>query len=421
MKRRNLGRLIVISVIALSIEAIGAVGAWSWNRNARLLRSHPTEGARALSESSLLALPSAVHRARRLMTTELLSADESAVKQALSVLSERQVRWQPADPDGLLNRARFHLLDGQLEAGRRDLEDALIRDPTRPFSLRLLGLIARYQGRFMEGLEFFAEAEAVAPGYRIPPVELTVADEEWVRMEGLQRRLEAYPRIRVVTLIALGSEYRRQGKNEDAWSVLMQAAGDPRVDLVRARWLLQEGNPAESAGLAQGLAGRQELPSSLRASAWSLLAESLDVQGDRNGALAAAQAALRLNPESAAPYRALARLAQGRGDVEGALVHLRRAWGLEPTNLGVLAELARIAEAAGKPADARLALERAMELQSGDPAAAGRLVDFYLRNGAYMEAALLLSGSLDKFPADAGLLRRAERLSREVNGLSGGG
>jgi len=279
----------------------------------------------------------------------------------------------------------------------------------------MAALLLRYRGAFDECLELLAQAEAVAPGYRNPVIELTPEDERWLRFEGLQRRLVAYPRIRVETLISLAEALRFDGQIDDAWQTLDQGAGDPRADLVRARWLLEGDDAGGAAEIVRDLATRGNLPVSIRAEAWSLLARALEAGGDSSGALEAAGEALSLDPENAAPYRALARIAVAQGDLDKAMQYLRTAWGLEPTNMGVLSELARVAELAGKPAEAKLVLVRAVELAPESPDLAIRLVDFLLRQGSYMEAAMALSTALDRHPANANLLRRAEKLSREVN------
>jgi tetratricopeptide (TPR) repeat protein len=408
--------LLAAVVFAVTVETMNAIGWEAWEHTARQLAEDPDRGAVVMAEAAVLALPSAVMRARRLVGVDLARADQDTIVRGLGVLSRRQIRWQPADADGFLNRARVAMLEGDLDGGWSALDEALVRDPKRPFTLRLAALVARYRGAFDDGLELLAQAEAVAPAYRNPEIELTPDDEEWLRFEGLRRRLQAYPRVRVVTLIELAEAQRANGQNEEAWLTIGEGAGDPRADLVRARWHLAEEDAASTVEIARGLTTQRRLPSSVRADAWSLLARALEVEGDSAGALEAAGEALRLNPDSARPYRNLARIAVSQGDLEMAMQYLRAARGMEPTNLSVLFEIARVAEMADKPGEAKLVLERAFELAPEQPAVAVRLVDFLLRHGKYMEAAMTLSTALDRHPANADLLRRAEKLSREVHG-----
>ena len=414
MKRTRLWPVILVAALTVAVEGLSTIGVWTWDVTAENLLRDADAGAAALIDTALLNLPPAVLRSRRLVAGDLAAVDQGLAVMALETVGRRQVRNMVVHPDGYLNLARAELIRGQVFEGQTDLAKALDRDPTRPFAIRLLGMVTLFQGRSEEALELLAQAEAVAPGYRLPPVELGAEDEARVRLEGLDLRLMTYPRLRVETLISIGQSLRAMGRPDEAAQRMEEAAGDPRADLVRAQWALNDGDAPAAAGLAQGLVQQRRLPAKIRAAAWSVLSRALEVQGDSQGALAAAQRALRLAPESAAPYMALARIAQGRGDIDEAVNHLRRAWGMDPANVGILFQFAQAAEKAGLKADARLALERAVDLDSGNTATVIRLVDFQLRTGALMEATMTLSRALDRAPADPGLLRAAERLRREV-------
>ncbi len=414
MKRTRLWPVILIAVLTVAVEGVSTIGIWTWDVTAKNLRRDADGGAAALIDTALLNLPPAVLRSRRLVAGDLAAADQALAVMALEAVARRQIRCMVAHPEGYLNLARAELIRGRIFEGQADLAKALDRDPTRPFAIRLLGMVTLFQGRFEEALELLAQAEAVAPGYRLPPVELGAEDEARVRLEGLDRRLTTYPRLRVETLISIGQSLRAMGRPDEAAQRMEEAAGDPRADLVRAQWALNDGDAPAAAGMAQGLVQQRRLPTKIRAAAWSVLSRALEVQGDSQGALAAAQRALRLAPESAAPYLALAKIAQGRGDIDEAVNHLRRAWGMDPANVGILFQFAQAAEKAGLKADVRLALERAVDLDPGNTATVLRLVDFQLRTGALMEATMTLSRAMDRAPADPGLLRMAERLRREV-------
>ena len=412
MKRTRLWPVILVAALAVAVEGLSTIGIWTWDVTARSLRLDA--GASVLIDTALLDLPSAVLRSRRFVAGDLAAVDQGQAVAALEAVARRQISAMVVHPEGYLNLARARLIEGQIFEGQADLAKALDRDPTRPFAIRLLGLVTLFQGRFEEALDLLARAEAVAPGYRLPPVELGADDEARVRLDGLDRRLTTYPRLRVETLISIGQSLRAMGRTDEADQRLEEAAGDPRADLVRAQWALNDGDAPAAAGMAQGLAQQRRLPAKIRAAAWSVLSRALEVQGDSQGALAAAQRALRMAPKSAAPYLALARIAQSRGDIDETVNHLRRAWGMDPSNIGILFQFAQAAEKAGLTADARLALERAVDLDSGNTATVLRLVDFQLRTGALMDATMTLSRALDHAPADPGLLRMAERLRREV-------
>lgn len=414
MKRSRLWPVILVALMVVVVEGLGTLGYWAWDTTADLIRKDAQAGAEALVSSALLTLPPAVLRSRRLVVGDLAVAETESTVQGLDAVARRQVRCMVVSPVGYLNLARARLVEGRLFEGQSDLASALERDPTRPFAIRLLGLVNLFQGRYEEALDLLAQAEAVAPGYRSPVIELGVEDEASVRLEGLERRLTTYPRLRVETLVTIGQSLRSMGRLDEAYRRLEEAAGDPRADLVRAQWTLVDGDAAAAAGMAQGLVQQRRLPTKSKASAWSILSRALEIQGDSQGALAAAGRALRLAPESAAPHLALARIAQSRGDVEEAVNHLRRAWGMDPSNVGILIQFAQAAEQAGMTADARLALDRAADMNPGNVRIVLRLVELQLRTGAYMDATMTLSRALDRAPTDPDLLKMAERLRREV-------
>lgn len=408
--------LLILALSALLIESLSAIGWWQVEKTRQQLEVDPTAAAGRILSSTLFNLPSAVIRSRRLDLSYLGDIPRETVIAVLKALSARQRKTIPADPRGWFNAGRLELIRGDLKEGRRDLEAALLRDPTNPFILRLLALTRRAQGDLGAGLQLLAQAEAYAPGFRQPPIDLIPEDEETVLLKGAELRLKVYPRLRVENTLHLEQLLRSMGRVDEAAKLLESLAGHPRADLLRGRLALSDGRLEEAKTLARKVAGRRSFPSQIRASAMALLAEALAEDHDMKGAVAAAGRARFLAPEVSDPYRALARISERRGDFEDALAQLRRAWGMDPTNISILRDLARVAEKTGQIAEARLALERIVKLLPDDPRPAQHLVDFLLRNGEYMDAAMALSAALDRNPTDAGLLQRAEKLHREVVG-----
>jgi Tfp pilus assembly protein PilF len=243
---------------------------------------------------------------------------------------------------------------------------------------------------------------------------LTEEDERWVRNEGLRRALHLYPRQRVRTVLTLAEQLRSEGYEDRGRLALEAELPHPEVQLALARWDRDAGHLADARMRIERITGRLIYPASMRSRAWALLAEVRDLDGDSEGASAAAREALQLDAKSTAPHLALASLAERRGDYEASLGHLRAAWGLTPADARLLVRISSVAEKAGEVADARLALERAVELQPDSPALAARLVDFHLRHGQYMEAALRLHRATERFPTDPTLARLAEELQRAV-------
>ena len=414
MKRFRASWLVVVAAIAVSVAAVDSIG-WQIRRTiAKTLTVNPEAAATRLGTSPLVVLPSLMVRTRRLVTGDLAGATEESLLRALSRVGRLQRRWLPADAAGFLNLAREEFLRGKPQQSVDALEIALVRDPTSAYLHRLHALFLFSLGDRDAALSALSVAEAIAPGLRRPEVELTAEDQRHVRLEGLRLRAEHYPRRRTETSLALARELRIDGDEAGARSLLADLRGRPDVEIEIARWAIEAGDHAEALELLLPIARRRANPRALRARSWSMVAIARDLDGNGEEALAAARKALELDPNSPAPYVALAGLAQGRGDLDGALDHLRRAWGMNPADIRLLTRIASVAEQAGKQEDALLALERAVEIEPGSPQLAARLVELQLRSGRYAQAAVTLSESLDRHPTDPGLLNLADRLPREV-------
>jgi len=411
--RRRWG-MAALAALAVVVTGIDTVSWFGWQRIARTMALNAEAGAAQLASSTFVSLPAFVERSRRLAVADLGAASREAVVQALARVGGLQVRWMPADPAGFTNHARELLLRDRAEAGRRALDDAILRDPTSPKLHRLRALVLLALGEERSALDDLAAAEAVAPGLRKPTVELTPENRRWVRLHGLRLRQAYYPRRRIENALALARELRADGDWAAARDVLSDLAYHPEVKLEMARWAIDDGDPERALDLLEEITSRVALPEALRARAWAVTAVALDQAGDGDGALQAAHSALRLDPRSSAPYVTLAGLAQKRGDSLEALEHLRRAWGINPSDTALLVRIAAVAEDAGKPADALLALGRAVEIEPDSPGLVARLAALQLRTGRFTEAALTLSRALDRFPTDPALLRLADQLRRDV-------
>ena len=403
--------LVAVSVV---VQGLDGVGRWHFDAVAKQLARQPDAGAEELATSAWLELPSAIDRSRRLVSSDLRGADDQLIIAALEAVSRRQIRWLPTDPAGYKNRSRAELLQGRLDEGAEALADALRRDPTSAYLRRLHGLVLWEGGRLAACLDELAEAAGLAPGYDHPQVDLVPEDQHWVKLEGLRRRLRLYPRQRLEGLLALAGELRKQGKPDAAEELLAGDQEHPKAALKLAEWDLDDGFPERAVSRLQQLLDRHGLPASVRTSAWSRLAEALDLSGDAESAVAAAERAVQLAPGSSAPYLALAGIALRRGDTEAGLAHLRRARGLDPSNPNLLVRLASVAAAAGHPQEARMALRRAVEIAPDRADLPARQVAFLLGEGDFAEAALALSDALDRHPTDPKLIALVDRLRREV-------
>jgi Tfp pilus assembly protein PilF len=409
----------VLAVFAVVVTILDVVGWWGWHRTTRNIDTNPEGCAARVADDRLLALPKAVQSSRRLASGVLAGASTTTLAAALERIGGLQKAWFWNHPEGFRHASRAALIRGDFDQALEQLEHALTRDPTSAFLHRWAAMLMRASGRHERCLEHLADARAISPTGRGEMIELSERDEGWLRLEALRRRFDFYPRQRTATAIELSRELRRTGQTGEARAMLEALVGHPMVAIELARWDLDRGEPVSAVERLEVVAVRTAYPVSVRGAAWAMLAEARDLLGDARGAVAAARQAVTLDPESTAPYLALATIAERREDPAAALEHLRTAWGLAPTDVGLLVRVAGVAERADRPGDARRALERAVELEPSDPELAGQLVAFHLRHGQYMEAALLLSSSLDRFPTHDRLLELAGRLRREVDGPGG--
>ena len=405
---------VAAALFAAVVELLATFGWWQWGRLQAILKVQPERGVELLADGAALALPGTLEWVRRLDVDDLKGLPPERVTAGLGRLARLQKRWSPTSPLGWLNAARAALTSGASREAVDALQQALGRDPTSPYLHRLRALVRMRVGRYDEALDDLAQAEGLAPGLRRPKVDILPGDDGWVRLEGLRRCARLYPRRRTSTLLALAHELRRVGQSKEARLTLAPVADEPDVQIAVARWDVADGSAERAAREMRALVSRRGLTSSLKADGYAVLAQALAAQGKNRAALEAARSAIEANPRSASPYLSLAALASRRGDDQAALRYMRRAWGVAPADVNVLIRVATVAERAGQPGDARLALERAAALAGDRPEISARLVDFLLRHGDYMEAALKLSAALDRFPTNPALLRLAGRLRQET-------
>lgn len=403
-----------VAVAALLVEVVSGIGWWTWRSIDARLAITPASAGRELATSWLVALPSSAMWLRRLRTDELLNVQPDRSGPPLARLAKFQRQWMPLYAGGWLNEGIAALQEDEVTDASASVKAAVRRDPTSPYLHRLVALLYMRDGRYDDALDELAQAEALAPGFRVPKVEILPGDDEWLRLEGLRRSAEVYPRKRAAALLAYASELRRIGRADEIERVLEPVAGAPEVHIVKAQWSLEDNNPQAAVDLLDEVCGNPRLPVRIRARAFSVLAPALDALGRSNEAEQAAQTAAHLMPSSPWPYVALSRMARHRGDYQTALRYIRSAWGAAPADIGVLLEVGDVAERAGDLEDARLALQRATELAPDRSDLAVRLVALLLRHGRFMDAALHLSTFLDRFPNDPKLLRLAAQLEEQT-------
>ncbi|HHQ48835.1 MAG TPA: tetratricopeptide repeat protein, partial [Acidobacteria bacterium] len=377
--------------------------------------ANPAADCRRLTTTWLLSVPPAGQWAGTVDAGTLLSDAGVCGQEAVSRVAGTLRRLLPVDASGWILGARAALVAGEIERGSELLKKALERDPTSPYLYRLMALLDIRAGNYNRALELLADAEGLAPGYHIPPVEVLPGDDLWIKLEGLKRRAKLYPRKREDTLLRLANTLWSMGRRDEARKLLVPLEDRPTVIMTLAKWALQEGKADEAARLARTVADRTVFPRRIRSQAYSLLAKALEAQWKTDEAMEVAKKALEVDPNSPDPYVALAHLARRRGDTKAALRYIRSAWGVAPSNVRVLLEVATIAEAAGAVSDARLALERAEKLAPKDANVGIRLADLLIRHGEFMQASMVLSRQLKRHPMSPRLIALATRLQQETS------
>lgn len=414
MKLEGRTALVAALVVASATAASDVAGRAAWSWATAPLGASP-EVARERLCSPVVALPAAVHRSRRLLVSSLAPIGRSGAAEVLDALARRQRRWLPADPEGFTAAARARVLEGDEAEGARLLGEAIERDPTSPVLHRLAAVTAARLGREPEVRHHLVEAIALDPRLESPAVETTDAMRGDLRIEGLRRRLELYPRQRPTGSVELADALRAAGRTEEADEILRREASHPTVALALARQELDAGDVESAVVRLEALSDRRMLPARERSRALALLAQGYETLGDSERATRAAERAVAIGDAHAGAYVALAQLAGSRGDHQTELEYLRTARGLDPRDPRLLLRLAAAADRVGEAREAVRALERAVELAPDEPRYAERLVGYLRGRGDLHGAVYALTGALDRHPADPRLLALAERLRRDLD------
>lgn len=144
----------------------------------------------------------------------------------------------------------------------------------------------------------------------------------------------------------------------------------------------------------------------------TLLARALGLRGDLNGAQAALDAALKIDPNHALALIETARLAMARGDMVRASAALERVLAKDDKNLEAIASMASVFERTGKLADAERWYQRGDEVVVGaDAGPALSLVEFHLRQQQLTKAQEALKRAQAKAPDSVPVLVMAGRLA----------
>jgi len=273
---------------------------------------------------------------------------------------------------------------GQLETARTDLEAAAARFAAHAPIQQRLGVALLDSGEFAQARALFEKLASLRPELAEAWTGLAEAalagGEAAAALAAADRALALDPHyalphfLRARCLSELGREAeaalerRRAPRAQrrllgDEWS---SRAGEHALGFEarfsRGVGLLEQGEARPAAELFAQLA--RERPREVRVLGNLAMAQAMS--GDLGAALACCDAALALEPDSAALHGARARVLLGSNRGEEALAAARRAAELEPRNAQQFALLASIASACDRRDEAREAWTRALQLDSGN-------------------------------------------------------
>lgn len=376
-----------------------------------------------------------------LLARALSSPDaEASMSEALAVYEKLAAAEDPPDPDVMSRivqlRHRSGDLDGAVEAARRVVE---LRpgDATASRALAQLLLQGGQERPALEALLGYVAAHPAADDLALFAEQLSHNLEAWDLVVGRLEPAAPFPVQARVTQRLLGEAYLRAGRMEDAARTLELARkGSPSDLRVRNQLALAYrgvGRMADASELLNEMIGESPDFPSFR----QLLGETLELQGDAEGALAAYNAALerwgddadaapvrdairlrmallrlgrgefdeaeRLldeveNDEGPLPVRIRGRLAVESGDWDGARRVARRLRGLDEVGLGALLE-GEVFARQGKWSKADSRFEEAVELL-GD-SLRRRVAEIYRTNGKPDEGRALMEAWVQKEPENA--------------------
>ena len=298
---------------------------------------------------------------------------------ALSTLAAGASRF--AENGAISERmGRLHLQRGDLDAAAGALEAALAADPDSARLRGKLALVRERQGRLEEAVKLVAEAAASCPDdgdLHLRLASLLLRLERFEHAEAALRRALDLDAARPETFVKLSQALAGQERVGEAVDLLERGAqrfpGNAGILQRKGALLFQSRRFGEAAEtLAAALSHEHGLPAT-----HILLANALDELGETEAAAEAIVNAMRLYPDNASL----------------------------PTRLAALHM------AHGAFAEAEEMLRRAIGLNSQDPRLYVRLATACSRQGRQAEAADIIAGAASRFPGNAELRQRLEKIA----------
>lgn len=289
---------------------------------------------------------------------------------------ERLIAQNFRHPEAHFGLALTLLAQGQTDAARFELEQLVALAPDRFEGPYNLGVLAVQAGQYPEALAFFQQAATLARASADADVQLYVlealaseqgraADYASLR-QTLGEMLTLAPRDPQLTL-RLAQAQTLSGEGVAALPNAYDALGNAKTqgdaalllsDIYEAQGLPDRALSELDAALPS-ITGNTEL-----ARVQLRRAHLLDVLGQQDAAVTAAEQSVRLNNQDAVALAQLGDLRRRTGNNAGALEAYRQAATLQPRNADYRAELAVLRLGLGRYADARRDANMALEMNA---------------------------------------------------------
>lgn len=363
--------------------------------------------ARTLTEEALKDAPG--DEELRLAQAKLMLASGTTEEREKAVASFRQlVEASPQNPGRRLDLGRAFLLNGDLDAARGQVSEALRRMPASTGIKSLLADIHLRKQEYQEALRLSDEILAAEPrngeAALVRAACLMGVGKFSEARAQLARLSEDVARSIPARLMA-GNLRLAEGKLKEAEALFVSVSeanpGDARpVDALAKAYLAQR-RGAEAVRIVREAAARQTASTELRL----LLARTAWQAGDLNTATDEFRRLVGAQPRNPEWRMSLGEALRSQGKHDEALQHFQEGARLAPRDVRFLVSIGATESLAGRKESARDWYRKALSMQPGDPLILNNLAYVIAETGGDLnEAQRLARQAIAARPDEPGLL-----------------
>lgn len=363
-----------------------------------LLAGSDHAGAVKAWRAALQAQPNLAAAHRAIITALLLDkqVDEAATQQAA------MAKAFPNLPDTRFMAAQIAFHKQDYTGAREQVEQVLKVLPDEPLTLQLAGLADYQLKNYTTAENFLARALKTQPNLplaRETLAQIYLRSGQPNKAVDLLKPLLDDPKASARQLALLAEGYSRSGDRDRADQILARARqAEPDNNAVRAVAALKKAERGDDKALAE-LEQLAAADSGARTDMAVLRTQLL--RKNLPGALKAADAMVRKQPDKALPQVLRGRILLAQGDQAGALAAFKKAQALDPAYLPGAAALAQMDLLAKQPEQARERFEAVLKLDPKNARAVIALAELKARSGgAPAEVTALLQRAVKTDPAE---------------------